>query len=86
MRTHDQSQLYSASRDSVVAFEVDRAPGEHGGWSVHVTGVAEDVTDPGELTRLRSLPLRPWAAVEADRFMRISIELLSGRRVLTAAA
>ena len=86
VRTHDHSQLYRATRDSVVAFEVDAPPGaDGGGWSVHVTGLAQEVTDPVELARLRPLPLRPWARAGEERFVRISVELLSGRRVLPAA-
>lgn len=82
VRTHDGAQIYGAARDAVVAFEVDRPPGgDDGGWSVHVTGLAQEVTDPCELARLRALPLRRWAQDDADRFVRISLQLMSGRRL-----
>ncbi len=84
VRTHDRAQIYGAARNAVVAFEVDRPPGEQGGWSVHVVGLAEDVTDAADLARLRALPLRQWAQAEADRFVRISLHLLSGRRLSPA--
>jgi nitroimidazol reductase NimA-like FMN-containing flavoprotein (pyridoxamine 5'-phosphate oxidase superfamily) len=85
VRTHDRSQLYGATRGAVVAFEVDCPPGgEEVGWSVHVVGLAEEVTDPYELTRLRALPLRQWGHVDADRFVRISLQLVSGRRLSAA--
>jgi hypothetical protein len=39
------------------------------------------VTDPGELTRLRTLGLRPWAPEERDHFICISSVMLNGRRL-----
>ena len=94
VRTHQAALLYRAARGSVVAFEVDRSPGDgvgwsggwSGGWSVHVTGLAEEVTDPDDVARLRSVPLRSWAPDHGDRFIRISIELLTGRRLADVAA
>ncbi|MFP5319971.1 MAG: pyridoxamine 5'-phosphate oxidase family protein [Acidimicrobiia bacterium] len=86
VRTHEGALIYGAARDSVVAFEVDRpAAGGQCGWSVHVTSVAEEVTDPSQLARLRALPLRRWADGEADRFVRIPLHLISGRRVVLAS-
>ncbi len=85
VRTHDKAQIYGAARDSVVAFEVDRgSTGGQGAWSVHVTGFAEEITDPSELAQLRTLPLRQWVDADADRFVRISLQLVSGRRLCRA--
>ena len=49
------------------------------GWSVLVTGFAEEVTDPDELEACGLLPLGRWAG-SGDRFVRISTDLISGRR------
>jgi uncharacterized protein len=86
VRTHDRAQIYGAARDAVVAFEAECPPGpDGGGWSVHGTGLAEEVTDPDELARLHALPLRQWATNGAERFVRISLDLLSGRRLAPSA-
>jgi nitroimidazol reductase NimA-like FMN-containing flavoprotein (pyridoxamine 5'-phosphate oxidase superfamily) len=64
----------------VVAFEVDNLH-EHGhsGWTVMVTGVAEVVEDVREVARLRQL-CRNDSPSWDKRFIRISSELVSGRR------
>ena len=52
----------AAIRDAVVAFEVDAIdPVYHTGWSVLVTGVASEVTDPLTLARIEHVALAPWA-------------------------
>jgi nitroimidazol reductase NimA-like FMN-containing flavoprotein (pyridoxamine 5'-phosphate oxidase superfamily) len=69
-----------ATAGSVVAFEVDNLH-EHGhcGWTVMVTGVAEKVHDSREIQRLRRL-LTDEPDDVGVRFIRISSELISGRR------
>jgi hypothetical protein len=39
------------------------------------------VTLPGELHRARHLPLRPWASDQPDRYIAVSTDLVSGRRI-----
>jgi nitroimidazol reductase NimA-like FMN-containing flavoprotein (pyridoxamine 5'-phosphate oxidase superfamily) len=82
VRTGRGTKLEAATSRTVVAFEVDHidAHGETG-WSVLVTGVAEEVTRPDEMERFRRLPLRRWAPGTADRFIRISTEIMTGRRI-----
>jgi nitroimidazol reductase NimA-like FMN-containing flavoprotein (pyridoxamine 5'-phosphate oxidase superfamily) len=65
---------------SVVAFEVDNLH-EHGhsGWTVMVTGIAQEVDDGPELERVRRL-LTGEHGEHDERFIRISSELVSGRR------
>ena len=53
----------------------------HGGWSVLVTGRLREITDPDELATARRLPLAPWWHRVDQRFVRLSIDLLSGRRL-----
>ena len=82
IRTGDGTKLQAATRNAVVAFEVDDIDSiYHTGWSVTITGVAREVTDPDEIEVMRSLPLAHWAPSEADRYVAISTELVSGRRI-----
>jgi uncharacterized protein len=83
VRTVPGSKLDAATAQAVVAFEVDDFDKDGSwGWSVLVQGVAHEVTDRTEQAALRSLRIRPWAYPdgEAYRFLRISTELISGRR------
>lgn len=81
VRVQGGSQLELAMRDAVVAFEIDDVDPVHGtAWSVAVTGVTHRVTDPADLARVRALPLDDWAVDDSDRFVRISLDLVSGRR------
>jgi len=68
------------STGSVVAFEVDNLH-ERGrsNWTVMVTGIAQPVSDPHEILRLRRL-LPEESPGEADHLLRLSPELISGRR------
>ncbi len=82
VRVRGGSQLDAGTRGAVVAFEVDDVDAADGGhWSVVVTGVTSAVSDPAELERAKALPLDDWAG-DGDRFIRISRELVSGRRRL----
>lgn len=80
--TASGTKLNSVVGGADVAFEVDDSvPLRHSGWSVLVRGHAEVITDPGELTRLRNGPLRPWAKGARANWIRISIDEISGRRI-----
>jgi nitroimidazol reductase NimA-like FMN-containing flavoprotein (pyridoxamine 5'-phosphate oxidase superfamily) len=82
LKTGRGSKLDAATRNAVVAFEVDEVDERaRTGWSVVVTGVAEEVTDPEQIKRLERLPLDRWAPGENGRFVRISTELVTGRRL-----
>jgi uncharacterized protein len=81
-RTGEGSKLDAATRNAVVAFEVDDVdPVYHEGWSVMVTGMAREVTDADEIEQLSRLPLAHWAPVPGRRFVRVPLELVSGRRL-----
>jgi nitroimidazol reductase NimA-like FMN-containing flavoprotein (pyridoxamine 5'-phosphate oxidase superfamily) len=84
IRTGRGTKLDAATVNAVVAFEVDDIdPDDQTGWSVLVTGVAREVTDPAELAAVRAAPLARWAPRGADdRVMAISTELVDGRRIL----
>ncbi|GAA5169856.1 MULTISPECIES: pyridoxamine 5'-phosphate oxidase family protein [Amycolatopsis] len=64
----------------VVAFEVDSIdPATHTGWSVVVIGKVKPVTDVADLVALSGPGHRPWADGERSHFLRIPIEIVSGR-------
>lgn len=84
-RTGTGSKLEAATDNTVVAFEVDDMdPVWHTGWSVVVTGVAREVTDPEELERIEVSSIPHWAPDHATRVVAISTEMVSGRRILAA--
>ncbi|KAA9152168.1 pyridoxamine 5'-phosphate oxidase family protein [Amycolatopsis acidicola] len=68
--------------DEVVAFEVDEIhPETHTGWSVVAVGKIDPVTDIDEIVALADPRRRPWAPGERDRFLRIRVEIVNGRKV-----
>ena len=70
IRTAPGSKLDNALEHAVVAFEVDDVdPLRHTGWSVVITGLASEVTDPDELEVVRRLPLAHWAPGPAERYV-----------------
>lgn len=75
------TNLDAAILDAVVAFEADevKQPGS-GGWSVSVTGVAREVTDP-EMAQMRQENISRWTVWGADRYIAISTDMVSGRRI-----
>jgi nitroimidazol reductase NimA-like FMN-containing flavoprotein (pyridoxamine 5'-phosphate oxidase superfamily) len=83
-RTMPGTKLDAATVRAVVAFEADGFDAATGtGWSVLVRGMAGEITDPDELARARALPLRSWAlGDQADRYIRIGMDLVSGRRAV----
>jgi nitroimidazol reductase NimA-like FMN-containing flavoprotein (pyridoxamine 5'-phosphate oxidase superfamily) len=81
-RTGAGTKLAAATRNAVVAFEVDDFdPVQHTGWSVVVTGVARPVENPDDLAELRTLGIPRWAAGPDHHMVEVSIELVSGRRI-----
>jgi hypothetical protein len=87
IRTDGNGKLAAATRGAVVAFEADQVdPADQSGWSVTAIGPSREVTDPGELARLRTIGLRPWAPGERDHFICISPVMLNGRRLCTGGA
>ena len=76
------SKLDAAVEAAPVAFEVDAADeATRTGWSVVVRGALAEVTDPGDLERLRALPLYPWAPGDKARYVRVRPASVTGRRI-----
>ncbi|GAA3736688.1 nitroimidazol reductase NimA-like FMN-containing flavoprotein (pyridoxamine 5'-phosphate oxidase superfamily) [Spinactinospora alkalitolerans] len=82
VRTSSGSKLARATRDAVVAFEVDDYDVcARTGWSVMVVGTGRAVTDPDEVAELERLPLRPWAPGPRSHFIRVETDIITGRRI-----
>jgi nitroimidazol reductase NimA-like FMN-containing flavoprotein (pyridoxamine 5'-phosphate oxidase superfamily) len=76
------SKLNAIVGGADVAFEVDESRSlVHSGWSVLVRGRADLVTDKADLAHLRAGPLHPWARGARSNWVRIALEVVSGRRI-----
>jgi nitroimidazol reductase NimA-like FMN-containing flavoprotein (pyridoxamine 5'-phosphate oxidase superfamily) len=83
IRTGRGTRLDAGTRDAVVAFEADEVTnGSNSGWSVVVTGIARELTDPDQIAAAQHPPLACWASASDDRLVAISTDVVSGRRVL----
>jgi len=68
----------------MIAFEVDKIDDTtHSGWSVLAQGVAQDVGDAIDTRseQLRQLALVTWAPDRRDRWFRLDVDTLTGRRL-----
>jgi nitroimidazol reductase NimA-like FMN-containing flavoprotein (pyridoxamine 5'-phosphate oxidase superfamily) len=82
IRLSSGSVAASATRDAVVAFEVDDIDlFTRTGWSVTVVGHAHEITDPAELRQAESLELSTWAGDARDHFVSVAVERITGRRL-----
>ncbi len=80
--TEPGTKLSAVGDGAPVVFEVDDSRAlYHAGWSVVVSGIAREVTDPTELDGLRRGPLHSWATHATEHWVRISIDEVSGRRI-----
>jgi uncharacterized protein len=81
-RTEPGSKLDAATERESVAFEVDSVDAAtRTGWSVVVRGALTEITDPGDLERLRGLPLYPWAPGARTRYVGVRVRSITGRRI-----
>jgi hypothetical protein len=73
-------KLNAAKARDVLAFEVDEVDEQaRGGWSVLVVGAASELDEP---TRQLCAAMDPWAGGDRTHLVRITTELISGRRLL----
>ncbi|MGZ4688993.1 MAG: pyridoxamine 5'-phosphate oxidase family protein [Acidimicrobiia bacterium] len=76
------TKLAAAIKGRSVAFQIDAVdPMYHGGYSVLAYGPAEVVDAADEIRRLSELPLRPWWPDARDRWIRIRVDEVTGRRL-----
>lgn len=66
----------------VVAYEADDLdPRRRTGWSVVVTGLATEVSDPEQVARYQRL-LHPWVNMAMDTVVAIEPEIVTGIRIV----
>lgn len=83
IRTTHGSRLGRTAPGTTVSFEVDEIRAStHEGWSVVASGVAEQVSDPEEVRRVGER-LEAWAPGFKDLFLRVPLEKVSGRRLVS---
>jgi uncharacterized protein len=82
-RTGVGSGFHALLRSAEATFEIDGVE-EYArtGWSVIVSGVADEVTNPDEISRLDGLDLASWAPGQKAHWMRIRALTVSGRRIV----
>lgn len=83
-RTDPGTKLDAATLGRV-AFEVDDFdPEHHGGWSVLVQGIGEEVTDALDTwsEKVTSVALEPWAGGAKEHWVAIAVPTFSGRRIV----
>ena len=80
--TEPGTKLSAIGGGARVVFEVDDSrPLYHAGWSVVVKGTAHEITDADELDELRRGPLHSWATRSTEHWVRLSIDVVTGRRI-----
>ena len=81
LRTDEGTKLFGA-RHGLVAFECDEIEGmSHTGWSVIITGRAEQIREAADVARLARLPLGPWCPGPKPVWLRLRPQTISGRRI-----
>lgn len=84
--TASASSMAQAVRGAVVAFEVDELDREtRTGWSVQVLGVAELIVSSAEVERALDCGPEPWAPARREHLVKIPIQVVTGRRIESAA-
>jgi nitroimidazol reductase NimA-like FMN-containing flavoprotein (pyridoxamine 5'-phosphate oxidase superfamily) len=78
----DAGSAAARGHGTVAVFEVDVLDDlGHAGWSVVARGLVEDVTDWAATSEDLVDRLRPWAPGPKDRWMRLTVEEITGRWV-----
>ena len=82
VRTGAGELLAAAVHREVIAFEVDGWDIlSRTGWSVLLTGMAEEVTRPSELAEVEAHRLQPWAPGLRGHVVRLQPDAITGRRI-----
>lgn len=86
-RTGEGTKLDAAIRGAPATFEIDGVDESRRlGWSVLVRGTVVEVTDRGEVERLRRLPLEPYPGGDRSHYVRLGTGTVTGRRIPLPAA
>jgi CBS domain-containing protein len=87
VRTGAGELLAAAVHRHPIAFEVDGWDVlSRTGWSVLLTGLAEEVTRPSELAEVERFRLQPWAPGLKGHVVRLRPDTVTGRRIPQLAA
>jgi uncharacterized protein len=82
IRSAPGSKLRAILGSPRAVFEIDGAhPDGRIGWSVIISGVAEEITNQAEIRRVQQLDLEPLAPGYLDHWIRIRANTVSGRRI-----
>lgn len=80
--TNDGTKIHAALEWPWVGFEVDGLEAENeSGWSVMVSGRAEEITDPATIERAVAMRDSPWRKGPNVRWIRITPTEITGRRI-----
>ena len=82
-RTAQGSAFDRLARDRALTFEIDHVdPGFHAGWSVMVIGRGFGLEHQVPPETLQALELRPWGMGAVPGWIGISMDELTGRRIV----
>ena len=81
-RTDPGTKLNAAATSPTIAFEIDGFDEDRElGWSVLAIGPARWLVRPQDIAKVRSLPLKPWAAGEKANVVRLTPTKITGRQI-----
>ena len=82
LRTAAGMKLAAATLGTAIAFEVDELDEEtHHGWSIVIHGTAHEVSGVEDRLQAEDAAVEPWADSQKDRFVRIDVDEITGRRI-----
>lgn len=82
LRTAAGMKLAAATLGVAVAFEVDELDeATHHGWSIVIHGTAHEVRGVEDRLEAEDAGVEPWADSQKDRFVRIDVDEITGRRI-----
>jgi nitroimidazol reductase NimA-like FMN-containing flavoprotein (pyridoxamine 5'-phosphate oxidase superfamily) len=83
--TAEGTKLKAAVANRVVTFEIDHVDAAHEtGWSVLAVGPARERTEPSLVAGAKAAGLRSWASGERHHLVAVTVETLTGRRIIPA--
>jgi uncharacterized protein len=86
-RTMSGTKLHGLVHAREAAFEIDGIDsGGRTGWSVVISGVAEEIESPSEIRRLLKLGLEVWAPGDVSHWARVRARTVSGRRIVALSS
>jgi nitroimidazol reductase NimA-like FMN-containing flavoprotein (pyridoxamine 5'-phosphate oxidase superfamily) len=82
-RTEAASSVLAATAAGRVSFEIDEIDTEARlAWSVLATGTVQRVEDPADLRHVTWLGPTPWAEGDRDLYLRLTVQRITGRRLV----